>query len=720
LLNYNYQRDQSPQPYPGINLGRIGDPNSRDTVNFIYPAGPVYGNSLQQFNYTATLSVDLKPITLRFAGTFSTGKSFNAFSAARNAGNIANMLNTERIEEVRSENGAGSVKLTHMLGQSTFYEVTFGYFRQTQKIFDPLLKEDFLAYGDSVANAAAGVIWQRSAADIENGRWGRYLRPTRLSIFSFAVNSPGDVVADYQKYKRESISLTAALSSQIGSEHFVKFGGDYQRYTMRNYQWANEGLMALPGLIASNSALPDDSPQKLTLEQIYINRGVNNFGYDVFGNETNTEGFQGPKHPVFASAYAQDKIEYKDLIINVGLRYDYIDSDSRKFIDPSRPELTIDKNTGAIDEAGLVKVPVFSSLSPRIGLSFPVTDQTVFHTQFGKFVQQSRLRDIYQGLYAVGSNIRGGFFIHSPVGFDIRPTRTTQYEIGFTQQLGDFASFDITGYYKDIQDQVTYNMLDTAPGSPFGSYAVLQNGDYATTKGVELTFNMKRQKRLQVNASLSFQDAQGTGSFPNSNRGIVAAPLDGVTIFRPQYISPLEFNNSLRGNLNLDYRFGEGDGGPVLENLGASALISFNSGHPYTRGIGGEDLEGDARDRIPVEPLNSSTTPWVFQVDLKVDKTFNLFGALNANVYLFVINLFDARNIYNTFLRTGSVDDDGYLSNPDLGGQLIQTYGPQFAALYDAINIDYYERYQNAVGLATVPFFYGPPRQIRLGVRLEY
>ncbi len=72
------------------------------------------------------------------------------------------------------------------------------------------------------------------------------------------------------------------------------------------------------------------------------------------------------------------------------------------------------------------------------------------------------------------------------------------------------------------------------------------------------------------------------------------------------------------------------------------------------------------------------------------------------------------------FLRTGSTDDDGVLSNPTLGAALIRTYGSRYADVYRALNIDYYERYQNAVGLTTVPYFYGPPRQIRFGVRLEY
>src|SRR5690606_29512628 len=169
----------------------------------------------------------------------------------------------------------------------------------------------------------------------------------------------------------------------------------------------------------------------------------------------------------------------------------------------------------------------------------------VFHAQYGKFVQQSRLRDMYQGIYGLGTQLRGGFFIQTPVGANIRPTRTTQYEIGFTQQISDFASFDITGYYKDIQDQVEFDLQRVASGSKYQAYDTFENGDFATRRGVELTFNTRRVESLQVNGSLSFQDAQGTGSNPNSQAGIVGAPLDGVTIFRPNYVTPLDFNKAI-------------------------------------------------------------------------------------------------------------------------------------------------------------------------------
>lgn len=721
LFNYNFIRDKNPQPYPGINLGLITDPITGDQIDFTYPSGPVYGNSSENYNGTGSLTFDFNPLIVRLVGTYTTNTSFNPFTSARVAGNIANIINP-RLEQVDEVDGAFSLKATYLFNPTTYLELAGGYSFNSQDRFDPYLKDDFLLYGDVAANEALGFNWDRSPD-------GQYSRQVRYNVFGFAFNAPYDVVAGYGKFDRNNLNFNLALSTLIDNTHTVKVGGELQTYDIRNYSFGNEGVFALAGLLANLA--PGQTP-----EDIYINRGVNNYGYDVLGNEYDGDDIVKKAHqPLFAAFYIQDKIEYKDLIINAGLRFDFIDIDNYQLFDATRPELSFDKNTGKVWDVNgdgsyispegnpaLVEVPTFSSVSPRLGFSFPVTDQTVFHAQYGKFVQQSRLRDVYQGYYLTASNIGGGFFIPAPVGFNVRPTRTTQYEVGFTQQIGDFASFDITGYYKDIQDQVVYDQQFTnvAAGSPYGSYYVLKNGDFATTKGLELTFNMKRVERFLINATFAYQDAQGTGSYPNSNRGIVGAPLDGVTIFKPQYISPLEYNNKFRGNLNIDYRFGINDGGPILDQLGLSALLSFTSGHPFTRGVGGPDLEGDARDRQPIEPLNSSSTPATFQVDLRLDKTFNITEKLNLNIYVYVINLFDALNIQNVFLRTGTTDDDGFLSNPQLGGPLIQTYGPKYEELYRAINIDYYQQWQNASGLTTTPFFYGPPRQIRLGLRLEY
>ena len=67
---------------------------------------------------------------------------------------------------------------------------------------------------------------------------------------------------------------------------------------------------------------------------------------------------------------------------------------------------------------------------------------------------------------------------------------------------------------------------------------------------------------------------------------------------------------------------------------------------------------------------------------------------LSANIYLYVINVFDTKNIENVFLRTGNTSDDGYISNPTTGGKLIEQFGAEYEALYKAINIDYSEQWQ--------------------------
>jgi hypothetical protein len=734
LFENNFQNDQGPQPYPGINLGVVSDPNVTPytEVDLTYPAGAVFKNSLQIYSGTGSLTLDFNPLIFRLIGSYSSANTYdgNGYVDAANgqtgiSGQILRILDLDRIGKIDQTSGVFNLKMTHILSATSYYELNGGYAFDTDHRYDPYLIDNFKVYGDSAANADVGFAWERR----EGEPTGPYRTPSPYQVYTFAFNAPGDIISPYLKSKSENLNFSGAFSSELNKNHAIKLGGEFQTYTIRNFGITNRNVTAIAGRL-------NDPNSTQSYREIMTSLGVNNYGYDLDGNvydgdDNYDTGQIGPKKPMFAGAYIQDKIEYENIIINAGLRYDYIDTDNISFIDPLHPEYSIDFNTQEVIPEGLVETPSFSSVSPRLGFSFPITDQTVFHAQYGKFVQQTRLRDIYLGMYAISFNLQGKFFIGTPVGFNVRPTRTTQYEIGFTQQIGSFASFDITGYYKDVLDQVVYRQQKTGSTgnpSPYPAYALLTNGDFATTKGVEISFNMRRVERFLVNGSVSFQDARGTGSYPNGQAGIVGAPLDGVTVFEPQYVTPLDYNRNISGNLNFDYRFAKDDGGPILQELGASILFLFGSGHPYTTGEGKGNtqgsLEGDARFRSPTEPLNASLTPGTFQVDFRVDKTVNLFDLFNMNVYVYVINLFDIKNVQNVFLRTGSATDDGYLGQYDLGGQLAEQNGPDYVAMYNAINIDYFQAYQAAggqnQGASGSSFLWGPPRQVRLGIRLEY
>jgi outer membrane receptor protein involved in Fe transport len=698
LFNHIYEADKHPQPYPGSTLGAVKDPGTGDSVDFNYPAGIKLNNFNEVYTGTGTLMLDFRPLLLRFSGSYSRSVSPSGYQVWPGD-------DRSRIPLTKAYDGFASLKATYFFSPTVFAEISGGWFGYSSKSFDPLLTDDFLAYGDSVANAEAGIIWQRSPLDPT----GRYQVPPWNIVYGYGFASPGMPWSDYTKLDRSNISVNGAFSSQLGKNHMLKLGGDYQKFTIRTYQVGSPAGLAKQ--IANNDALPTGDPGKKTLEQLMIWNGVNNYGYDVLGYTNNSYTFIGPRRPVFASAYVQDRMDFSDLVANIGLRYDYINTNAFVPIDPTHPELTRDPYTNEVHPEGLRKSTPFQSLSPRLGIAYPVTDRTVFHVQYSKLVQQSRLRDMNLGLYsgAVFSSVTS-----SPIGFDLRPERTTQYEIGFTHQFGDFTSIDVTGYYKNITDQIV--MRSTVPDRTSSyalAYGVYANGDFATTKGIELTFTMRRYKRLMVNGSLSFQDAQGSGSFPNSNWGVIGAGTD--TVFTPYYISPLNYMNALRGNISLDYRFGRNDGGPILSELGVSLLLTFNSGHPYTRTSANSD-EFYARARMPIQSLNSSTTPWVYQADLRVDKTIRFTDDFAGTISLYVINLFDTRNVLNVWSRTGSADDDGYLSNPELSGSLISKYGQQYADVYRLVNLSYVRppTYFND------PYFYGAPRQIRLGLRLEY
>jgi outer membrane receptor protein involved in Fe transport len=731
-INYVYNRDLNPQPYPGINLGNIVDHSSQDSVMLDYSAGPVRNNSRDVTSYAGTLTFDFSPVSLRLTGTYSTLRSDLVNNAeSRNFTPILSLLNP-RVGESDVNNGSFSAKVTHVVSPQLFYELLGGYYLEDQEDFDQYLKEDYWSYGDSVANANAGWVWERSVKDINGGRVGRYQTPTIRNVFGFGFNGYGEVPVNYQQRNRKGFNFSAAMTYFAGKSHTLKLGGEYQQYTLR--RWTITGQDDLASLLASRlEANPNGDVEQIKRDLLIAN-GVNNYGYDVYGNEIDADyddpltdykdgTYFGPHQPVFIGAYVQDRIDFNDIIINAGLRFDYFDVDNYQLVDPAYPDAGIDASSGEFIPEGWEKSPTTQYLSPRLGISFPVTDKTVFHAQYGQFVQQTRLLDIYQGYYRTSFEIKGGFFIPSPVGKGIDPTRTTQYEIGFTQLIADFMSFDATIYYKDVKDQVVFISQTTDANSAFQSYSTLANGDFATTKGIELTFNMRRFERIAGSATVSFQDARGTGSFPNSNRGIVGAPLENRA-FVPQYIAPLVYNNSVRGNFNIDYRFGPSDGPAALHDLGMSLLATFTTGHPYTKGTGAADLEGDARNRTPIEPLNSSNTPSTFQVDLSIDKTFTIYDRLAASIYIRVTNLFDTKNVENVFLRTGSATDDGFISDPKLKQKLLETYGPQYEQVYRAINIDYAEQWRNAFNggvLATLnPYFYGPPRSIILGLKLSY
>jgi len=661
--------------YREYNFAGVVDPDTpTDTFDVYYPNGQILNNASNTYQLQGNLTWSPNPIIIKLNVNHRTNENRSG------AGwQTVNRVNSAGLNQ--SHTFTTSAKITHVVSPKAFYDVIFNYFDDFSVQMDPIFKHNLVLYGDSV----------------ENAKYGRTLRrdgefTTQLRAFGLTFTRNDRPWNEYFKNKFQSFGGKLNFLYQLGTIHEFKMGGEYTYYTIRRYQ------LPSPITIAENIK---SNPEPDGIRLVY-NR-LDNYGYDIYGNEVTGAGdVEGPKHPVFAAFYIQDKMEFSDLVLNVGFRLDYIDTDSKTFQNPSN--VVFDANS-IIDPSTMVEVDPTLQVSPRIGFSFPVTDQTVFHAQYGKFIQQSRLRDIYLGFNRSSDVIKGGFAELNPVGYGLKPERTTSYEIGFKQQLGDNFAFDITGFYKDIKDQIQIRTIFAEASAGHTAYYANVNGDFSTIKGVEFKLDLRRTNRLSAALNYTFSNAEGTGSTPNSaGRTIWQSPT--TTPFFPSQIAPLDFNQTHRGSLVLDYRFADNDGGPVFENLGLNFFFSFNSGFHYTKWI------GFFNDRTPTEALNSSTTPWNFQVDARLDKSFGV-GPLNFNVYLLVVNLFDIKNVIDVYNTSGDAVDDGWLASPQ-GSSIIDGYranhGEEIAQRYQDLYLaSIYDRTN-----------FGPPRQFMLGVRIDY
>ena len=660
-----------------------------DTINIFLPSGNAQGGGDNTWVMSGTALLDLSPIQLRISGSY-------AYDKSQNTTTLANLLNESRLGVNTTRNGFLNARFSHVLSPTIFYEASFNYYNQTFLTQDPQLGANLFSYGDPSANAALGYLLQGPSLN-----WPTY----QLWGGAFSVNQPGTQIAGYEKRSQRSFGGRADLTAQL-KQHEVKFGGEYTQYTIREYN--PTGVFQWYKLQQTYS---DPATLELALQKLG-GTGTNSYGYDVFGNQIDGDvvrngalWYIGPRKPVFAAAYVQDKIELSDIILNLGLRYDYINPDSKDVADPSN--LFFDPN-GLLYANQVVSTAKTSQISPRIGFSFPVTDRTVFHAQYGKFIQQTELRDSYLSASEMAGIIKGGYFVTGTWGWGLKPTRTTQYETGFSQQVSDFASFDITAFYRDIQDQVTWVNVAPAPGSQGQNYGALVNADFSTSRGVELKFALRRVNRIAAQINYTFADVRATGSNTASTAGLWSA---GSVVETPHYTFPADFNEANRGSILFDYRFAKGDGGPILQQLGANLLLSFNSGHNFTRlnvepRISGNAQSTDPRFRIPVEPIGSSTTPWFFQLDGRIDKTVSV-GPMDLDIYVYVINLLGTDNPVNAVVRTGDPKDDGWFSSTDGHIDAVNN-GPQYVAFY------------NAVAQGRNSGMFGPPRQIRFGVKLDY
>jgi outer membrane receptor protein involved in Fe transport len=618
-----------------------------------------------------------------------------------------------RDRRYHNQNYSAYLNMTHNVDPTMFYTIAASYNKRNWENGDPLMgwdKDSWIEWGDPGINP--------SLMDTSQ-TYGSFPLPFDPAFsIGHAALGQGNVISTYRKGEEYKYTFKFDVTKQFGKRHEIKAGGEYSYSKYRAYTFEARNYLKRMRDVGLS---PDNYTEYDIYEEIAFMRGYDWFGEPIeedmvvttklgLPEEISINIRNAPPTPQYAGFYLQDRIELRDLIINAGLRFDYFKMGHPGFT--SLDSLTMGAGQVVADEHW-TDPKTYSYVSPRIGFSFPVTDRAVFHAQLGRYVQAPNLQQTWthRAYTSFCEYLYGGVYfapLHNP---NLKPSKTTSYEFGFQMQFGASASLDVTAFYKDTRDLATYRALIPLT-MDYRTPTFIMNGDFGTIKGFTATFNLRRTSRIQAQVNYTYSHAEGTGSSFGEHADIAWQEEDPHF---PRIIAPLTYDQRHKGTVVIDTRTQPEDGpeffgGHPLGNIGLNMKFDFHSGSPYTR-----IPIGDAFSQLygynappPVEAYNSSTLPWYYQLDAKLDKTFNI-GPVRLNVYLWAINLLDIKSITNGWRQTGRPETDGWLET-DAGKAKIKSMGESGE---DYVN--WYNAWLTQCGT----YGWQMPRQIRFGLKFE-
>lgn len=423
----------------------------------------------------------------------------------------------------------------------------------------------------------------------------------------------------------------------------------------------------------------------VTLKDLFRYDGTDRYGY---GEKFNVKPYQ------FAF-YIQDKMEYGGMIMNIGVRYDYFNANWDNYPNNDRdPTWDRDEvkfggnedanNNGRLDAGedlngngyldqdwvpskyrigtddegfpvyrvypGDIKdprtVPAQDFISPRFGVSYPITEHDKMFFSYGNYFSAPLGTNLYRNLEF---DLGGGFpVIGNP---NLKPEKTTAYEAGVAHAFRNRSTLELKGFFKNItgltnSKPIYFTQRDW--------YALYYNSDYGTVRGFEVNYTQQPTKIGPVwiggLTNYTYQIAKNKNS--DTFDGYLTAWAGDVF---PTEESYTDWDQRHTLNLNLDVRTRNQDLGNLWGGWSMNMLYRYGSGARWTPPKG--------QDRAALD--NTAVMPEKHTVDARFGKYVTI-GQTNLEFFLDVRNLFDRKNIVDIadeeWYALADTDGDG---NPD-------------------------------------------------------
>ncbi|MBU0473297.1 MAG: TonB-dependent receptor [Bacteroidetes bacterium] len=480
----------------------------------------------------------------------------------------------------------------------------------------------------------------------------RYLDPKHgLPNSDYTFRQGGQQTSRYERHTYTSIAQLA-FESQISKGHKIKLGIEVNKYEIYNH---GKDIVNL-----TEGELDLNNQEIFTLGYRALGTSGNQF-YDA--------------NPYSISSYIQDKMEYDIMIVNLGVRFDYFNANTSMPIDMRNPYQYLLEQTNTVfgnpnfPGAGqTVAVKAKSQISPRLGLSFPISDKGAIHFSYGHFFQMPTMQYLYQNNdYIIDQSA-----LNSVTGNpDLKAQKTVKYELGIQQVIFPNVAVDFSVYYSDIRNLLATEILSTYEGF---KYARFTNKDYANVTGAIISLDKRFSDNFSMKVDYTLQIVEGNSSDPMSVYNDTKNNVEPEKV-----VVPLNWDQ--RHTVNLSANVG------VPGDWIVGFIARYGSGTPYTE---------DTKVSNSVTFENGGRKPSSVYFDLKADKNFNLLG-IDFHAILLVYNLFDILNENGVYSTTGRAGTD---------------LNVKYAGEINGLNT--IDEFVNNPGM------YSSPRQIKLGLSVVF
>lgn len=214
------------------------------------------------------------------------------------------------------------------------------------------------------------------------------------------------------------------------------------------------------------------------------------------------------KYPVRGALYIQDKLETRGFIVNAGLRLDYHNANTNWVnlvpFDKSFFSSKYDPENSYKSEKAKPEI----SLSPRLGISHPITENSKLFFNYGHFKQLPSYEQMFRLSRGSSQQIKN---IGDP---NLLMEKTVSYELGYDHAIFDKFLIQLAAFYHDVSDQQLFTTYISADATI--NYQKANNNSYEDIRGFELTFKKPRGKWWTGFANYTYQ--VNTSGFFGSDR----------------------------------------------------------------------------------------------------------------------------------------------------------------------------------------------------------